>query len=184
MSGLYRGTLEELRPRLLPSLGALREDDRRDALALIRPELEPIEPTQEEAEFRSIQKDLLSQNYYAIHDDDLKSLEHCVAVAAAMYAHIPEPISLVGGLAVFLYHYRRKRAKLTMEQGVVLKTLTYAPSGGWTIAKLLQNEPLSRLEPVPDVAAILSSLKSVVKNDGTTTAFAAQDGENWRIIDA
>jgi hypothetical protein len=183
MNGLHKGTAEELRPVLLGALRGLREDDQRHALDLIPAELDRMEPTEEEARHRKIEKDLLSKNYYAIHDDDLNVLEQCVAVAGALYAGIPEPISVVGGLAVFLYRYRRKRAKLSPEQGIVLRTLTYAPSGGWTIAQLLGNAPLSRLKPAPDVAAVLDSLKRVVQNDGDTTAFVAEEGDRWRAVD-
>lgn len=183
MSEVYRGTFEELKPKLCDSLSKLSEDDKRDALNLIRSELDTAEPTQEEAKYRAIDKDLLSKNYYAISNDDLNLLEQCVAVATPIIAGIPEPISLVGGLVVFLYRYRRKRAKLTMEQGVVLKTLTHAPSGGWTINELIQNQPLSRLNPRPDIAAVLESLKSVIKSDNTTTAFVVQNGSRWRAVD-
>ncbi|WP_271254924.1 hypothetical protein [Pseudanabaena sp. Chao 1811] len=184
MSEIYRGTFQELKPKLLDSFSdELHEDDRYDALTLIRSELDVTEPIQEEAEYRSINRDLLSSDYYAIHNDDLKFLKECSVVAAAIYAGMPNPVGIAGGLTAFLFRYRKKRVKLTMQEGVVLKTLAKAPSIGWTIDELIENKPLLRLVPMPDVAAILENLKSVTKGDNTTTALVAQNGNRWRAID-
>ena len=178
------GSFQELRTILIGSIcDRMSEEDKQEAISLLRFELDKIKTTHGTADYRSINKALNTTDYYVIQGDDLKFINECSAIATAIYVGVPNPVAIAGGLTAFLFRYRKKRIKLTMEEGLVLKTLAKAPSYGWTVEELSLCKPLCSLEAMPNVATILESLTSVRKCDNTTTALVEEIQNRWRTID-
>src|SRR5215813_13032168 len=175
MSTRQIGTLAELRPLLRRALEDLELDIQDIVIPQLLSELEKVNAPEQKPDYRVIEKGLFEDAYYAIHNDDLNLLKEATTVAAACYALLPNPVSVIGGLVVLLFRYRRKRAELTGHQGIVLQTLKGAPSSGWTIVDLQQRLPLKHQLSVSEIESILTSLQSVIKTDGTKTAFVGEE---------
>jgi len=183
MSTREIGTLAELRPLLRKALEDLELDVQDIVIPQLLPDLEKVDAPEQRPEYRVLEKGLFEDAYYAIHNDDLNFLKEATTVAAACYALLPDPVSVIGGLVVILFRYRRKRAKLTGHQGIVLQTLKGAPPAGWTVADLQQRLPLKHLLSASEIKSILTSLQSIIKTDGTKTAFVGEEHGLWRVID-
>jgi hypothetical protein len=125
-----------------------------------------------------------SETYYAIHNEDLKLIDESAAIAAGLWALTSNPIAVIGKLLALLYRYRRKRARLTVEQGLVLLSLKQAPPQGWSEREILQAlRGQCNFRP-EELHTILGSLKNVVRADGTTSDFVTEQPQGyWRAID-
>jgi hypothetical protein len=133
---------------------------------------------------RRLDKSLNEKNtYYAIHDDDFKFIDESAAIAAALWTIYSNPIAVIGKLLALLYRYRRKRAKLTQEQALVLLSLKQAPESGWTAQDVAEHLPLKEPMTVEEVQKVLDSLKSVTQADGKPTSFVTELREYWRALD-
>jgi len=133
---------------------------------------------------RLVEKSLTEkETYYAIRDDDLKLLDESAAVAAGLWAIFNNPVTIIGKLAVLLYRYRRKRVKLTNEQGIVLLTLKQAPAQGWNAEDVAKSLPLKSPMPPAAVLTILQDLKRVRRADGVEISFVAEVKDSWLAVD-
>jgi hypothetical protein len=121
--------------------------------------------------------------YYAIHNSDLNLLKEAASVAAACYALLQNPVAIIGGLVVLLFQYRRKRVRLTGEQGVVLKTLKAAVPPGWSIEQVSSLLPFNRELSALEVRFVLESLKSVTRMDGSETSLVREKDDLWLALD-
>jgi hypothetical protein len=124
-----------------------------------------------------------TDTYYAIHNDDLKLIDESAAVAAGLWALMSNPIAVIGKLLVLLYRYRRKRARLTGDQALVLLSLKNAPAVGWTAYDLHQDLKSTRDLPFDKVREILQSLKNVPLDNGQLSDFVTEHQGRWRAID-
>jgi hypothetical protein len=123
-----------------------------------------------------------SKTYYAIHDDDLKLLTEAAPVAAAVYAAFPNPASVIAGLVVFLFRYRRKRVRLDRDQAITLLALKESGKKGLTITELLPHLPLElRKEAI--VKPVLQSLIAARRDDGTLAKLVEQDSDRYFGLD-
>jgi hypothetical protein len=133
---------------------------------------------------RLLNRSLNEKNiYYAIHNDDFKLIDESAAIAAALWTIYSNPIAVIGKLLALLYRYRRKRAKLTQEQALVLLSLKQAPEGGWTVQDVTEHLPLKEPMAVEAVQKVLDSLKSVTQADGKLTSFVTEHREHWLALD-
>jgi hypothetical protein len=135
---------------------------------------------------RVVDKSLTEKNtYYAIHNDDFKLLDDSIEVAIGLFDLASLPLILLGKLVALLFRYRKKRAKLTGEQGVVLLALKKAPASGWTTDELGEKLKLDyKLAlAVGKLEEILRSLKDVRLSDGTATDFAHDFRGRWSAVD-
>jgi hypothetical protein len=123
------------------------------------------------------------ETYYAIHNEDLKLIDESMAIAAGLWALTSNPITVLGKLLALLYRYRRKRARLTAEQGLVLLSLKQAPPRGWSEREILQYlRTQSDFQP-EELRMILDSLKNVVLTDGKISDFVIEYQGCWKAID-
>jgi hypothetical protein len=120
--------------------------------------------------------------HYAIHDEDFGFWKESIGVAGGLYVLVPNPVSVIGGLVVFLYRYRRKRVKIDAMQALILKTLRRYGATGATRAELdtaldLRPEARGHVDPA------LKALENMVSADGRTTAFVRRDGNRIWAVD-
>lgn len=178
------GTIAQLRPLLRESMEDLAPEVQDAVIPLLQSTLEQVGEMNSTPEYRSVNKALNEANvYYAIHTSDLNLLKETASVAAACYALLQNPVATIGGLVVFLFHYRRKRVKLTGEQGVVLKTLKSATIPGWSTEQVLSFLPFNCELSVPEVQLVLESLKSVSRADGSETSLVREKDGLWLAVD-
>jgi hypothetical protein len=180
----YTGSISQLRPLLREAMEHLPLEAQDAVISLLPSCLEQSEGPEDNSEHRHVNISLNEANvYYAIHNSDLNLLKEATSVAAACYALLQNPVAVVGGLVVLLFQYRRKRVKLTGEQGITLKTLRRASPPGWTAEQLLTYLPLNRELSVSDVRLILESLKAVMKTDGSETSLVREKDGYWLAVD-
>ena len=177
------GTLSKLRPLLRESMGDLEPVAQDAVITVLQSSLEQVK-TQVDSEHRYVNKSLNETDVdYAIHNSDLALLKEATSVAAACYALLQNPVAVIGGLVVLLFQYRRKRIKLSAEQGIVLRAVKQATHPGWSCQQILSQLPLSRELTTPEVQSILEGLKSVTKMDGSETALVRERDELWLAVD-
>jgi hypothetical protein len=171
---------EQVDSILHKALPQVSQDSRGACTAELVREYEKLLPERD----RYVNKSLNERDtYYAIHNDDLKLIDESAAIAAGLWALMSNPIAVIGKLLVLLYRYRRKRAKLTGEQALVLLSLKNAPAMGWTTYDLQQDLRSQRDLPLDKVWAILQSLKNVPLDNGQLSDFVAEHQNRWRVID-
>lgn len=118
---------------------------------------------------------------YAIHDEDLNFWRESIATAAGLYVTVPNPVSIIGGLVIFLYRLRRKRVKITALQALILRHLKSSGATGMTLSELKKKIPIlpgskEQIEPA------LEGLKHSVSADGKETQFVRQsEGRIWAL---
>lgn len=123
---------------------------------------------------------LLSGDYFAVHDDDLKFLSEAAAVAAAAYAAFPSPASVVSGLVVLLFRYWRKRVRLTQTQALVLQAIDAQTPRGATLDELRHGLPAPAQA---HVAEALRSLMAARKEDGTEAKLVEERDGRYFALD-
>jgi hypothetical protein len=178
------GTIAQLRPLLRESMEKLAPEAQDAVISLLQSSLERTDEMNSDPEYRGVNRALNETDvYYAIHTSDLSLLKEVASVAAACYALLQNPVAIIGGLVVFLYEYRRKRVRLTGEQGIVLKTLKSATIPGWSTEQVLSFLPFSPELTVPEVQLTLESLKSVIRMDGSETSLVREKDGLWLAVD-
>lgn len=177
------GQLSELLPVLRSSMTGLPPAAQDAVVTVLEPFLERGK-TKPDSEYRYINKSLNeADTYYAIHNSDLGLLQEATSVAAASYALLQDPIAVIGGLVVLLLQYRRKRIKLTAEQGLVLNVVKKAAHPGWSCEKIHTLLPVGQELTTSDVQMILDNLKSVIRTDGSETALVRERDGLWMTVD-
>jgi hypothetical protein len=182
MNDRQAGTLDQLRGTLraaLPGLDAVAKDAIISALA---PELR-CDAAAPEAERRGINRSLNEANaYYAIRAEDLKLIEQCAPIAVALYATLTNPVSVVGGLMVLLFRYRRHRIRLDGTQALILKTLIRAGSKGLALNELCNDLQMEQVSP-DIVVTTLKGLENVKKENNDFVPLVAEDAGRWYAKD-
>jgi hypothetical protein len=123
-----------------------------------------------------------SDTYYAVHDDDLKLLTEAAVVAAAAYAAFPNPVSVIAGLVVLVFRFRRKRIRLDSNQAVVLRAIAAQGPSGITLKDLLPSLPES-LRQEGLVATIITGLTKARKDDGSSAKLLEQEHDRIYAVD-
>jgi hypothetical protein len=184
---VHRGYFDQLRPILAAALVDLDIDDREIALSLITRELDEVEPPRNEAQHRGVNRAITERDtYYAFQVDDIKLLKEASLLTASMTGLVllsKAPVGVVGALVVLLYRYRRRRIRLSGEEGIVLLTLKRAPSGGLTVDDLACSLPLTTELDNKQLMAILGRLQDIEREDGTKAKLADQTEQRWRAVD-
>jgi hypothetical protein len=186
-SSLQFGYFEQLRPILADALADLAPDDREIALSLITKELDEVAAPHEQAKHRGVHQAITERDtYYAFQVDDIKLLKDASLLTASVTGLVllsKAPVGIIGTLVVLLYRYRRRRIRLSGEEGIVLLTLKRGPRGGSTIEDLVRSLPLTTELDTERLTAILGRLQDVEREDGTKTKLADHTEQRWRAVD-
>lgn len=132
-----------------------------------------------EAMFRDI---LNKDRVYAIHDDDLEILGQCAAVAAAIYVGLPNPVTLIGGLVLCLYKFRKKRIELTAYEALVLDHIRKCGTEGTRLDKLIANFSANEY-PSLNVNEVLHNLSNARRKDGTKAPLIEDQDDRLIALD-
>jgi hypothetical protein len=100
----------------------------------------------------------------------------------ACAAAFQNPPAAVVGLLVFLFRYRRKRVKLTCNQGLVLQALKQAGLTGVTSADVVKRLPAGCKLTQPTVDAILQELRTLRQEDGLPANLVSEEDGVWRAL--
>lgn len=117
---------------------------------------------------------------YAIHDQDLALWKESIGVAGGLYAIAPNSISLIGGVVLLLYRYRRKRVRIDVLQALILQKLRARKGDGMTRHEL---DAEIKPEALPQVENALKSLENCVSTDGKATPFVRRKGDRIWAVD-
>jgi len=125
------------------------------------------------------------QTYYAIHNKELNLLGEAASAGAKLWQNFSQNgLQVVGRLVLFLFRYRRLRAKLSEIQGLVLLTLKGGPTSGMTPEEIRDNLPLREKPPVEEIRRTLTTLRNMTLTDGKTKAeFVVEQDDYWKAND-
>ena len=149
---------------------------------------EHLNPSVDPANKRILEKGLFEDNYYAIHTSELNLLSEVSSVAKDAYQGLADHgLKIIGNLLLFLFRYRRRRAKLDKTQGLVLYTLKHGPSAGMTPEEILRDLPIvpSQKPSIEVVRHTLTLLRDMPLEgfQGKKADFVTEADDMWRPVD-
>lgn len=166
-------TEEEVATRLIKVATSISTAARNACVAALVDELCARSPSVD----RAVSRDLLSDAYYAIRNDDLAVATELMMLAAAVVPAL-QPAALAQ-LVVLLFRYRRKRVRLTASQGRLLLEMKTDATKAWTSSVLA-----TRLDATPDtIEALLVELTACRTETGLDSPCVRHENGSWKLID-
>jgi len=120
--------------------------------------------------------------FYAVHDGDLALLKATVSLAVSFVPFF-RPATALPTLVALLFRYRRKRARIDVEQAAVLFCLRSAPPGGLTLSEVTTGLSCRTSLSEARVLEILHSLRGLPLEDGGRSDFVVESGDIWTAVD-
>lgn len=138
----------------------------------------------EEPKDRSIDKHLGDAKYRLSKGSPVELIFEVVLTVGAFASVLTLPAASIGGLAMFLYQYRRRSADVDEMDAVILQVLKENLSIGLSALEVREALPLedSSKPEAHEVEKRLSKLGRVRLRSGETAEFAkSEDGKWWAV---